>query len=182
MSSIQELVRAQIEKCKGYVENNIKTNSEAKNYCFGYLDALCESDDDYDELSREIDDTFSKEDKYSEYLSIHSEFMCRLEHINDMIPSTYDTITEFEYDDIGSIVIRTEGYWRDGTRDSESYTIPERYLYMSDDDIRKDISETQRKLKEIQAKLEAERKEREKEEQHKRDLAEYERLKSKLGV
>lgn len=40
------------------VNGKVKSRDEAKGYCYGWLDALCELDEDYDELSNFIDELF----------------------------------------------------------------------------------------------------------------------------
>lgn len=39
------------------IRNKVKSRDEAKGYCYGFLDALCELDEDYDNISRMIDET-----------------------------------------------------------------------------------------------------------------------------
>lgn len=42
----------------GKMKNKVKSRDEAKGYCYGYLDALCELDEDYDKIARRIDEEF----------------------------------------------------------------------------------------------------------------------------
>ena len=58
MEYIQEIIDKQV----GFVKNFLKTTSEAKQYCFGYLDALEVDTSLYDEISRTIDETFERLD------------------------------------------------------------------------------------------------------------------------
>lgn len=44
----------------GKVRNKVKSRDEAKGYCYGFLDALCELDEDYDNISRMIDEAIEQ--------------------------------------------------------------------------------------------------------------------------
>lgn len=59
----QKLERAMkivIAENVGKARNHVKTIGEAKGYCYGYLDALCELDEDYDSISRMIDEAINE--------------------------------------------------------------------------------------------------------------------------
>ena len=48
-----------IERANGHLKNKTWTKEHSKGYCFGYLDAVVEDDDLYDEYSVLIDDLFN---------------------------------------------------------------------------------------------------------------------------
>lgn len=54
-NKILNISSEQIRKVNG----KVKSRDEAKGYCYGWLDALCELDEDYDELSKFIDEVFN---------------------------------------------------------------------------------------------------------------------------
>ena len=58
MENVIETIKDIIQKEKEKVNIHLKSSTEAKQYCYGYLDAICIYDDDYDYLSNLIDTTF----------------------------------------------------------------------------------------------------------------------------
>lgn len=54
-----DIVLRIIEIYKSKADAHICSYEYAKAYCFGYLDAIIESDEDYDILSKQIDDVFN---------------------------------------------------------------------------------------------------------------------------
>ena len=53
---LQQEMEIVITENVGKIRNKVKSRDEAKGYCYGFLDALCELDEDYDNISRMIDE------------------------------------------------------------------------------------------------------------------------------
>lgn len=118
--------------------------------------------------------------QFEEYVKINTEIDERISYINNLLPKTYDDVTEWGYDESDkSISVITVDYWSDGTKDYEHGSFPVEYLFLDDDTLKATIHE--RAELEKQRKLQAEREAKEKQakENEERERQEYLRLKEK---